>query len=305
MSEANMSIVAPSWQGLGDNPEDNHVYKIPAHNSPTALKLTKLDETNWSSWCNQMKCVLRHYQLQSYADGTLPCPNTLFDARNWEHNDNFAQMIIMTYIEQNQSIHISQCNTAHVMWMNLEAVHESKGNQTAMAIMQNIWGHCADDNDSIPEHITTLKTHWDCLNLVDDNDFAISEQQFKVLISTSLPLSWDVCMDQYIGGGKKEALVDPKKRHSIQQFIGLICEEYMHCINRTQKLESTSQVTGSKCDLAARMGQPQANQHSVNPCTDGKPHCRHCNRHNHQMADCFYKNKCDTCSKKGHSTKDC
>jgi hypothetical protein len=29
MSEANMSIVAPSWQGLGDNPDDNHVYKIP------------------------------------------------------------------------------------------------------------------------------------------------------------------------------------------------------------------------------------------------------------------------------------
>jgi hypothetical protein len=55
-------------------------------------------------------------------------PNTLFDARNWEHNDNFAQMIIMTNIEQNQSIHISQCDTAHAMWMNLEAVHESKGN---------------------------------------------------------------------------------------------------------------------------------------------------------------------------------
>jgi transposase InsO family protein len=305
MSETNMSIVATSWQGLGDNPEDNHVYKIPTHDSPTALKLTKLDETNWSSWRDQMKRALRHYQLQSYADGTLPCPNTLFDARNWEHNDNFAQMIIMTNIEQNQSIHISQCDTAHAMWMNLEAVHESKGNQTAMAIMRNIWGHCAGDNDNIPEHITTLKTHWDRLNLVDDDDFAISERQFKVLISTSLPSSWDAFTDQYIGGGKKEALVDPKKRQSVQQFIGLIREEYMRRVNRTQKLESTNQVTGGKRDLAARMGQPQANQRSVNPRTDGKPRCRHCNRRNHKTANCFYKNKCDTCGKKGHSTKDC
>lgn len=121
---------APTWEGIG-----NHIYKIPTHDSPAAMKLTKLDETNWSSWRDQMKRAMRHYELRGYADGTLPCPDNLIDARNWEYNDNFAQMLIMTNIATTQNIHISQCETAAAMWTNLEAVHESKGNQAAMAII--------------------------------------------------------------------------------------------------------------------------------------------------------------------------
>jgi hypothetical protein len=103
MSEAHMTDVA-QWNGIFDH----HIYKLSTCDSPTALKLTKLDETNWSSWCDQMKRALRHYELESYVDGSLECPDDPFDARNWAFNDNFAQMVIMTNIATSQSIHISQ-----------------------------------------------------------------------------------------------------------------------------------------------------------------------------------------------------
>jgi gag-polypeptide of LTR copia-type len=284
MSEANNSDTSSS------NGSTQHIFKIPTKDSPTALKLTKLDETNWTSWRDQMKHAMRHYKLQSYLDGTVIRPDDdPIDAENWEDNDNYAQMLIMFNIDTKQNIHISQCKTANAMWANLAAVHESKDNQTAMAHMRNIWAHSADDTTDIPEHITTMKQHWDRLNLCDDDDFVIPERQFKVIIATSLPPSWDAFTDQYIGGGKREAANNPKKRNSVQQFIGIIRAEYARRISRAQKAESVNQATtGGKRGLMARMGQSQPNQRNVNPRTDGKPpRCKHCKRTNHKTADCL------------------
>jgi hypothetical protein len=186
MSDTNNSDNYSSFDGFSPP----YVDKITTHDSPTALKITKLDESNWSSWRNQMRHAIRHDKLQSYLDGTLVCPDKgSISAENWNDNDNYTQMLIMFNIDTKQNIHISQCKTSNTMWANLAAVHKSKGNQTAMAIMRNIWAHSADDTTDIPEHITNMKQHWDRLNLCDDEDFAIPERQFKVIIATSLPPS--------------------------------------------------------------------------------------------------------------------
>jgi hypothetical protein len=134
MSDTNSDTNSPTWEGI-----ETCIDKIDTRDSPTALKLTKLDETNWSSWRDQMKHAMVHYRLQPYLDGSLPCPvNNPVYIDNWQHNDNFAQMLIIFNIEAKQNIHISQCASANTMWNNLEAIHESKGNQTAMAIMHNM-----------------------------------------------------------------------------------------------------------------------------------------------------------------------
>jgi hypothetical protein len=141
--------------------------------------------------------------------------------------------------------------------------------------------------------------------MLDDEDYSISDRHFKVLIATSLPLSWDVFTDQYIGRRKGKPVVDPKKRYSSQQFIDIIKEEYLRHLACSQRNESTNQVTSSKCSLADRMGETQLGEHNTNRA--GKPCCKHCNCCGHKVADCLYKKgiKCETCSKVGHFTKDC
>jgi hypothetical protein len=181
MSDTNNSDDYSSFDGLSPP----YVDKITTHDSPTALKITKLDKSNWSSWHDQMRHAICHYKLQSYLDGTLVRPNKgSISAENWDNNNNYAQMLIMFNIDTKQNIHISQCKTSNAMWANLAAVHESKGNQTAMAIMQNIWAHSANNTTDIPEHITNIKQHWDRLNLCDDKDFATQRDSSK----SSLPL---------------------------------------------------------------------------------------------------------------------
>ena len=61
-----------------------------------------------------------------------------------------------------------------------------------------------------------------------DDDFKISDNQFKVLISSSLPPAWDVFTEAYVGRRKDIPETDPKKLMSSQQFIGIIKEEAIH-----------------------------------------------------------------------------
>ncbi|KAF8226195.1 hypothetical protein L208DRAFT_1190720, partial [Tricholoma matsutake] len=76
-------------------------------------------------------------------------------------------------------------------WKNLEAIYKNKSQETAVAIIRNLWHTTAEEDDNISEHLTTLKKYWERLNLVDNNNFRIPEVQFKIAIVSSLPLSWD------------------------------------------------------------------------------------------------------------------
>ena len=112
------------------------------------------------------------------------------EARNWDWNDNYAQVIIMNNISQEETVHVGQCRTANLMWNSLEVVHESKGHQTIIAIICNLFHTVAKDNTNISEHLGRLKTYWERINLIGDNK-KITDLLFKIIISSSLPASWD------------------------------------------------------------------------------------------------------------------
>ena len=73
-----------------------------------------------------------------------------------------------------------------------------------------------------------------------DNDFKVSDNQFKVLISSSLPSSWDIFTEGYVGRQKDVPETNPKKLMSSQQFIGVIKEEATR--RDARKAETTHQT---------------------------------------------------------------
>jgi hypothetical protein len=129
-----------------------------------------------------------HPSLQ-VTDGTLPRPDGPADAEN---NDKTVIMNDSTAPGPQMTL-VGQCYTASAMSSSLEAVHESesKGPQTTIVIMRKLFHTFADDNTDISEHLNVLKQYWEQINLVADEDSRISETLFKVIISSSLPLSWD------------------------------------------------------------------------------------------------------------------
>ena len=121
-------------------------------------------------------------------------------------------------------VHIKHGSSSHTAWRNLEAIYEYKSQETAIAIIRNLWHTTADEDDNISEHLTTLKKYWEHLNLVDDNNFKILEVQFKITIISSLPPSWDNFTWLYISIQKGDN-ADPKIHATSQELIRVLKEE--------------------------------------------------------------------------------
>ena len=203
------------------------ITKLPARDGASVLKLAEpLDKMNWSVWKERIKRAFCLCGVEGYANRTIKRPEDAEQVSNWDYNDNYAQFVIVNNIALSEMVHIGQCLTAHDIWLNLEAVHESKGHQMAIAITWNLFHQVAEENTNVIEHLSTLKTYWERLNMVGDDDFKLTDLQFKVIISSSLPHEWDQFMEPYVSRRKGEKDADPKKKMSSQQFISILKEEY-------------------------------------------------------------------------------
>jgi hypothetical protein len=196
-------------------------------------------------------------------------------------------------------VHVGQCDTAKGMWDNLEAVHESKGHQTIVSIIRNLFHTKADETSDINEHLNQLKIYWERINQMNEENFKISDVLFKIIISSSLPLSWDSFTESYVGGRKGVIETDPKKLMGSQQFIGILKEEYTQRELRSEKGETSNQGFTQKRSLQNRL--------SSKPTTNSDMHCKQCGLNNHNTTDCIHlsKSKCSNCDKFGHTGDKC
>ena len=185
------------------------------------------------------------------------------------------------------------------MWDNLEAVHESKGHQTIVSIIRNLFHTKADEDSNISEHLNQLKIYWERINQMNDDAFKISDVLFKVIISSSLPLSWDTFTESYVGGRKGITEIDPKKLMGSQQFIGILKEEYLQRQLRAEKGEMVNQSFIPKRSLQNRINTKNH--------TNSDQNCKQCGRNNHTTENCKHlgKSKCSLCGKFGHTGEKC
>jgi len=124
--------------------------------------------------------------VESYAEGKIPQPSDAKSAEDWKFNDNYAQVIIMNNITSTEMVHVSQCMTAKAMWDSLEAVHESKGHQTIVSIIRNLFHTRADEESNITEHLNQLKQYWERINQIDEDDFKCFIQSHHFLITSAI-----------------------------------------------------------------------------------------------------------------------
>ena len=138
-----------------------------------------------------------------YVYGTIPRPDPGTadpdTVTAWDSNDVYAQILITNAISKDQMVHVSRLNTACDIWRSLEAIHETQDYQVAIAIQHGLFRQCTTDDDDIVDHLTQLKKQWECLNVLDNEDFCITDIQFKTIIALSLPPSWDTFTEPYVG----------------------------------------------------------------------------------------------------------
>ena len=114
---------------------------------------------------------------------------------------------------------------------------------------------------------------------MNEEDFKISDVLFKIIISSSLLLSWDTFTEVYMGGWKGITETDPKKLMKSQQFIGILKEEYLQCQLRSEKGEMVNQAFILKRSLKNRI--------TSKPGTSSeKEVCHQCGKDNHGTLEC-------------------
>jgi len=276
------------------------VTKVKAREGSAITKLSEpLKEDNWMAWRERMKRILRLCCVEEYVEGIIECPTDAEGVKNWKYNDNYAQVVIINNITSTEMVHINRSRTAKSMWDNLEAVHESKGHQTIVSIIRNLFHTKADEETNINEHLNQLKQYWERINQMNEEDFKISDVLFKIIISSSLPLSWDTFTESYVGGRKGVTETDPKKLMGSQQFIGILKEEYIQRQLRAEKGEMTNQAFIPKRSLQNRITSKSN--------TNSGMSCKQCGRNNHNTIDCKHlgKSKCSLCGKFGHTSEKC
>src|ERR1700730_1564675 len=282
----------------------------------TSSRNLLMDGTNWSDWQVQMNILMSICNINKYVKGYVDRPNPMEDekgANNWDHNDKYAMFVLRWNIVPQQLIHINQCATSNEIWETLQAIFETRNEGTAISYQRTLYECRAHDGDNIDDHINQLKKHVDRLNSIHDESFTISDSNFKGILITSLPASWDPFTQQYIGMRSAYDRQDQKKLLSSYELIGIIKEEYFRRGQRDKNLAFYAQQ--DKVDRKANANANSTNQKTLasrissdgNRANDNRPACRHCGRNNHEVQNCKFlgKLRCQTCKKIGHNKSHC
>jgi hypothetical protein len=209
-------------------------------------------------------------------------------------------MLIKNNTSDKQMVHINQSDImmAAEMWHSLRTIHEVHGQSAITATKCTFYYTCATDEDSILDHIAEMHCQANCINQMGCK---ISDEEFKSILTTSLPSNWDQFVSSYIGSHTKDG-----ESITSQQLTSIILDEY-HChVDMNGHKES--------CDESF-YAQPAANhtkKHKVmmaneNPLAPNKEKCKICGKDNYPTYKCHFKGKpkCADCSMFGHTTEKC
>src|SRR5882757_1210492 len=138
----------------------HQIKRVDAREAASITRLAEpLDETNWNIWHERICHVFKVCGVLPYIDDTIACPKKETHPEDYqvrEFNDSYAQCLISNNITANQMINVSRLDTAQQMWVSLQAVHESRGYQYAIAIERSLFSTRAKEGDDINEHLNKL-----------------------------------------------------------------------------------------------------------------------------------------------------
>src|SRR6266851_876446 len=277
-----------------------------------------------------MKRTFKLCSVSGYIYGDTKRPDPVHNptgAENWDFNDTYTARIIFSNISASQKIHVGQDCPAHEMWDNLEAIYEVTGHTTIINYVRTLFKCNVEDGDNILEHLSNLRLTFERIHTLSAQEFKISDLFFKVIISSSLPPSWDNFTQAYIAETRHHATHEPFRNMFLTEFIGVIKSEAERQLRRPTPAQNTHSTFGSGT-RRRRKGKGRASSPSLlkritqevtqkvqgmklgdteNHVDDDKLFCKRCMKPGHKTDDCYLWNrkKCIHCDKFNHASEDC
>jgi hypothetical protein len=214
------------------------------------------------------------------------------------------------------------------MWDNLEAIHEVTGHTTIINYIHLLFKCNTEEGDDILEHLSNLKVTFERIHaLSNEEEFKISDLFFKVIITSSLPPSWDNFTQAYIAEVRRHATRNPFWMMTSQEFIGIIKSKAKQHAGVGRPVSSTHAAFGSKGRKGKGQGRgkptPSLLKRITNEVTQkvkdmgvsdvddkrdsDKLYCKRCKNFGHWTDNChtWGKDQCTHCSKYNHASDDC
>ena len=174
-----------------------------------------------------MMAVLRDLGLEEYiakdakasgsANPQTPTTEEKEATRKWAEGNAKAQTRIELAISDAEMIHISGATTAQEMWEQLTMVKESKGRLGVLATRHTLYRMSADEGFDMVEHISKLRKLQEELHVMEN---LVSDEDFVMILITSLPESWDNYTSLYLGASENKPTL---KSH---ELVVILIEEY-------------------------------------------------------------------------------
>ena len=173
-----------------------------------------------------MLAVLRDLGLEKYIDknAVAPAPakrdeptNQEIDALDkWREGDVKARTRIELSIGDSEMVHICGTSTAKEMWNQLSMVKESKGRLGVLATRRAMYRATAEEGFDMVTHVSKLRSLQDELHVMEN---LVSDEDFVMILLTSLPESWDNYTGAYLGSsGNKPTITS-------HELIAVLFEE--------------------------------------------------------------------------------
>ena len=142
---------------------------------------------------------LEKYVLKDVAPPSLsqsPTSQETSAAEEWKNGEVKARTRIELSIGDAEIIHLTGTNTAKQMWDQLVMVKEPKGCLGILATRRALYQTTAEEGVDMIAHILKLRGLQNKLHSMDN---LIADEDFVMIIITSLPESWDHFMGSFLG----------------------------------------------------------------------------------------------------------
>ncbi|KAF7333956.1 hypothetical protein MSAN_02397600 [Mycena sanguinolenta] len=199
-----------------------------AADTPSSMfRIEQLNEANWVPWKRRVTAILRERGLLKIVEGTMqkpvaadpdkPTKDERKERECWEELDGKAQTQIELTLSDSQMVHIAGAKTAAEMWSQLKQVKERGGKLGILSLRRRLYRTIADDTTDITVHVTELRRIQEELAILGS---IVSDEDFLLLIISSLPESWDSFTSAYLGASSNAPTI------TSHEFISLVLEEH-------------------------------------------------------------------------------
>ena len=198
---------------------------------PNSLfKFDPLTPDNWLAWKRRVSAMMREKKLLSLIEGsdqtlnkrpvqagTTATSEELTKMAVWDEMDGQARTIIELSIGDKEMIHISGANTAKEMWDQLKLVKESRGRIGILAARRKLYRSYAEEGTDIADHVTEFRKMQEEIHMMGS---LVADEDFCMLLLSSLPESWDQFTSAYLGSHS-----DEKVMVKLHELIAILLEE--------------------------------------------------------------------------------